>query len=229
MATQERTLVFDYQVSRFVMGVIALTLPAVVTVVARTPLTSISASYYTHGRNEFVGMLFVVAAFLLAYNGYTTRQSIASKLASLAAILVALFPTNCDTCDITSVNIVHYCSATTLFAILTFFCFGPFRKRASDKAGDPKANENDNRKKVNKPRRRKRIYLTCGIIMIVCIASLLIYTIVSIIMKLKPQPFGISFWSEAVALAAFGVAWMTASRPIGLLAEKDEKMVLFKR
>jgi len=58
--------VFNYMKLRFTMGVIALSLPIVVTLIASVQLSSISASYFTEARNAFVGQLFVVAAFLFA-------------------------------------------------------------------------------------------------------------------------------------------------------------------
>jgi len=73
------------------MGLIALSLPLVVSVLAEKPLTSISASYHSEARDMFVGLLFVVGSFLFAYNGHALLESAASKLASIAAVCVAYF------------------------------------------------------------------------------------------------------------------------------------------
>jgi hypothetical protein len=210
MEPREKMIVFDYQVSRFVVGIIAFALPIVVSFIS-WPLSSISASYWTGARDEFVGMLFIVGAFLLAYNGHTTGQSRASKVASLAAILVALFPTKCDGCNINAVAIVHYCSATALFLILAYFCLGPFSKKAKNK-------------NTKKSGRRRIIYKICGTIMLVCIVTVGI----SLATKIGSE-VSIIYWAEAVALAAFGVAWMTASKPIKFLAEEGERLRLCKK
>ena len=129
MAKATVSAVFDYKALRLLMGVIAFSLPYVVSLLASKPLASISASYYTEARDAFVGMLFVVSAFLWAYNGHDTNQKIASKIASIAAVLVALFPTACDTCETSIVSIIHYVSAGVLFSVLAYFCLGPFRRK----------------------------------------------------------------------------------------------------
>jgi hypothetical protein len=213
MEPRHRTVVFDYQVTRFVIGMIALTLPFVVSIVSAGPLSSISASYFTCARDIFVGMLFVVGAFLLAYNGYTTPQSVASKVGSLAAILIALCPTNCDTCALTPVSFVHYCSATILFSVLAFFCLGPFRKKAKEKD-------------TRKARRRITVYLICGTVMIVCMLS------VAISKALPPAvavSLRVTYWAEAVALVAFGISWLTAAKVLPVLADSDELLRFFRK
>jgi len=93
--SETKSTVFDYRLLRFFIGFIAFALPIVVTIVASRDLSSISASYYTDGRDWFVGMLFIVGSFLLAYNGHSLKEEVASKLAAFAAFGVALFPTSC--------------------------------------------------------------------------------------------------------------------------------------
>jgi hypothetical protein len=89
--------VFDYRALRLIMGIIAFALPFTVSIVSSSTLSLISASCYTEARDIFVGMPFIVSAFLWAYNGHTKFQARASKAASISAIFVALFPTACDT------------------------------------------------------------------------------------------------------------------------------------
>jgi hypothetical protein len=52
------------------VGVIAFSLPFVFSAIANSSLGSMSGSYYTSARDVFVGMLFIVGAFLWAYNGH---------------------------------------------------------------------------------------------------------------------------------------------------------------
>ena len=40
-------------------------------------------------------LLFAIAAFLLAYNGFSRADMVLSKLASVAALGVAMFPCEC--------------------------------------------------------------------------------------------------------------------------------------
>jgi uncharacterized membrane protein YbjE (DUF340 family) len=48
------------------MGIIALALPFLVSLISGEQLDSISSSYYTAARDCLVGLLFVVGAFLLS-------------------------------------------------------------------------------------------------------------------------------------------------------------------
>jgi hypothetical protein len=213
MALQERMLVFDYKRTRLLIGIIAFLLPFAVSFISSTPLTSISASYYTEARDALVGMLFIVGAFLFAYNGYTIWQSWASKIGSIAAVLIALFPTNCGTCLVNYISKIHYCSAATLFLILTYFCFGPFRNKAKDK-------------NTAEAGRRIIIYLFCGTIMVVCMLTMLISNFLP---KIEVEKLRLFYWAEAVALVAFGTAWLTASKVFPVFAGDTERLRLFKR
>src|SRR4029453_11107877 len=55
---------------KLVVGIIALSLASLTSFFANSSITSISASYYEGGWSQsiFVGFLFAIAAFLLAYN-----------------------------------------------------------------------------------------------------------------------------------------------------------------
>jgi hypothetical protein len=212
MTTATRGKVFDYRALRLLMGLIAFSLPIAVTVAAMTFPSSISASYHTNARDVFVGMLFIVSAFLWAYNGHTTPQMIASKFAALAAMMVALFPTACDTCETTAISIIHYVAAAALFSILAFFCIGPFRTKTKKQHG--------------KKKRRSVIYLTCGIIMIACILAM---AITSFALSAETmQRLKLTYIMEAIALFSFGVAWIVAGKYLRVLVDEPEALSLFR-
>ena len=61
----------DHRTIKLIVGVIALSLATLTGAFAGTPIASISASYYEGGWSQtiFIGFLFAIAAFLLAYNG----------------------------------------------------------------------------------------------------------------------------------------------------------------
>jgi len=84
MTTTTTNKVFDYRTLRLLIGLIAFSLPLVVELLATATIPSISASYYTEARDAFVGMLFIVGAFLWAYNGHTDWQGRWSKVAAVA-------------------------------------------------------------------------------------------------------------------------------------------------
>src|SRR5438034_1158391 len=118
---------------KLVVGLIALSLASLTDLFAKAPLLSISASYYEGGRSQsiFVGFLFAIAAFLLAYNGFSRTDMVMSKLASAAALGVAMFPCQCDN-HLEVVPYVHWISAATMFLILVYFCYS-FYQRARAK------------------------------------------------------------------------------------------------
>lgn len=198
--------IFDYRTLRFVIGIIAFFLPFIVSVIASTSLSSISASYYTAARDAFVGMLFVVGGFLLAYNGHSFKQLIASKVAALAAIGIAIFPTACAECGSGIISVLHYVSAAALFIILAYFCLIPFRKNLRDQSG--------------KRRLRSNIYLVCGIVMLLCIVVIAGANVV--LSSEVVEQLRIVYWGEAIALDAFGFAWFVSGKALGIFAEPDE-------
>ena len=217
MTTQNRGTVFDYRALRLLMGLIALALPFVVWLLSARPLSSISASYHTDARDAFVGMLFVVSAFLWAYNGHSSKETWLSeawlsKVASVAAIFVAIFPTSCDLCETGGMaSSVHYLAAATLFAVLAYFCFVPFRRNTKGQGG--------------KKGRRSNIYLVCGWIMVGCILTVFVANFT--LSDETLQTLRITFWAEAIALVAFGVAWIVAGKFIPLLVDKEDALQLF--
>lgn len=202
--TPPQLVTFDYRTLRLLVGCIALSIPIIVSLLADTALTSISASYYTDARDAFVGLLFVVGAFLWAYNGHTQKQRIASKVASLAAIGVAVFPTTCKACTSSTDSILHYASAAVLFLILAMFCFVFFRTSIKDQQG--------------KKQTRSRIYFTCGVVMVLSMVVLGATQFIDYSIKT------VVFWAEAAALVAFGVAWIVAGKALPWLVDEDERL-----
>jgi len=212
MENSNNRKVFDYRSLRLLVGIIAFAIPICVTIISSDPLASISASYYTEARDVFVGMLFVVGAFLWAYNGHSKPQSYTSKIASIAAVFVAVFPTACKSCEPNTTSFIHYVSAVILFSILTYFCLGPFRKNTRGKGG--------------KKGTRSIIYLICGLIMAGCMVGMGICELV--LPDEQKSALRITYWAEAVALFSFGIAWMVAGKYFRLLVDKDEELYLFK-
>src|SRR5467141_2031420 len=112
----------DHRTLKLLVGLIALSLANLTSFFADSKITSISESYYEGGWSQsiFIGFLFAIAAFLLAYNGYSRPDMVLSKLASVAAFGVAMFPCECDS-HIELVPHVHGISAVTMFLILVYF------------------------------------------------------------------------------------------------------------
>lgn len=213
MEHQGKSAVFDYLALRLLMGLIALFIPFIVSWISSASLTSISASYYSEARDAFVGLLFVVGAFLFAYNGHTGPQSLLSKIACIAAVCVAYFPTSCDGCETSASSVIHYASALVLFLILTYFCFVFFQK--GTKGG------------TSKQRRRSAIYFVCGWVMVASILTILIAK--TMMPETTVDELRIVYWAEASALFFFGVAWIVSGKYFRLIADEDERLKLFSK
>ncbi|HMN21572.1 MAG TPA: hypothetical protein PKA16_09275 [Ottowia sp.] len=123
----------DSRTIKLIIGVIALGLAPLTSALSPTVIDSISAAYYEGGwaQSIFIGFLFAIAAFLLAYNGRSRRELVLSKLAAVAALGVALFPCACGT-HAPAIPWAHALAAALMFALLAAFC-RVFYRRARDK------------------------------------------------------------------------------------------------
>lgn len=197
----------DYHVLRLIVGLVALALAVVTTLVAGTPLDSISASYHVGGtaRDILVGSLVAVGAIMTAHNGADRVEFWLSKVAAVAACGVAFFPCTCGETPGHGIS-VHYSAAVVLFLALTAFCWR-FYARARAKAL-PHA-------KVV----RATIYALCGVGILVAVLTLgADFLMGGAISTRVPR---LAFYGEWLGLSAFGVSWLTASRILPLITAKD--------
>lgn len=209
--TNPPKLEIDHHTLKMLVGLIALSLGNITSFFASSKITSISAAYYERGwaQTFFIGFLFAIATFLLAYNGRSWSEMLGSKVAALGALGVALFPCGCDGRH-EPVPYVHFASAAVMFLVLTYFCY-LFYKRARSKS----------HREAN---RRAVVYAICGLVIVSSIATLVLNTLVPGI--LKEQPDRLVFYCERSALVAFGVSWLTASRVLPFITKSDERFSL---
>ena len=141
MLPAPKRLEIDHRTLKLIVGVIALTLAGATWLFAGTDIESISASFWQGGWSQsfFVGSLFAVSAFLLAYNGFSRPEMILSKVAAVAGLGVALFPCGCEghpeiapplhgPAGSRLAPAVHGLSAAVMFVILAYFCYGFFHR-----------------------------------------------------------------------------------------------------
>ena len=124
---------------------------------------------------------------MFAYRGYERKDDIAGNLSCVFALGVALFAKTGAPWE----KAVHLGSALALFLVLSYFSLFLFTKSG----GSP----------TPEKRIRNRIYVTCGVTMLACIALIgLYYWFLSdtAVAALKPV-----FWLESIALWAFGMSW----------------------
>jgi hypothetical protein len=202
----------DYRTMKLIIGLIALSLATITNLFSHTLLTSISAAYYEEGwaRNFFVGFLFAISSFLLAYNGKGRVEMILSKVAAGAAFGVAMFPCGCDG-HVEAIPYVHYFCAGVMFSILAFFCWR-FHERAQSK-GHTEA------------LRRSRLYLLCGSIILASMAIMFVDFIThDALSAVVPR---LTFYCERTGLIAFGIAWLTASYVLPVISSRVERFSPF--
>ncbi|MEX1167891.1 MAG: hypothetical protein WEK74_13685 [Hydrogenophaga sp.] len=198
----------DHRTLKLTVGVIAISLACLTSVFADSALASISESYHSGGWSQtiFIGFLFAISAFLLAYNGMSRSEMLLSKLAAIAGLGIALFPCRCGSHPELLPN-VHAVSAATMFLILAYFCYG-FFNRARQK-GHPEA------------RLRAAVYAVCGVAIVSSILVLAMDALFGgFIVATVPR---LTFYGEATALIAFGISWLTASRTLPVLTREGER------
>jgi hypothetical protein len=198
-----REVVVSYLTLRKIVGLLGMVLPFAV-VFERwlrypgTPMLGSISDYYVRPSGDlFVGILFTVAFFLIAYRGYDPEDNKAGDLAGLCAIGVALCPVTAG--DRTAV--MHLIFASVLFATLGYFSNNLFTR--SDKPPSAWA----------KPKqRRNQIYHACGWTIWGCLGVLALYNLwlwythqeTGLVLLGVP----VVWFFEMVMLEAFGYSWM---------------------
>ncbi len=201
----------DHHTIKLIVGVIAISLATLTSFFSETPLQSISASYHEDGwsRNIFVGFLFTISAFLLAYNGRSTPEMVLSKVAAFAAVGVAMFPCKCGSHP-EIIPCVHGTSAAVMFMILAIFCYMFFQRAYAKGHAQAKV--------------RAYIYAFCGIIIFTSIAIIAMDNFLDGIISSRISR--LTFIGEAASLVSFGIAWLTASRILPIITSNDERLSL---
>lgn len=207
-AASTRVEHFDYRALRLVVGLIGFLLPLLLVVRAHvfgdSPLMrSISSYYHTPGQDLFVGSLCVIAMFLLAYRGKATLDGRVSTLGGLAALVIAFFPTDPEPplTDLQElIGTVHLIGAGVFFVVLAGFCLWLFPNA-------PRFMDYEQRNVYEV--RRDRIYRGCGWGIVISLLAIGVTKVLPVAQDLAWQPV---FWFEWLALALFGVSWITAGK-----------------
>ena len=219
MSASHNPAVLSYYSMRRAVGLIALTLPLALasgSILSSLlgpahalphPLLerSVSDYYYTSMRDYLVGSLCAIAAFLACSRGYDVHDEIAGYLAGGFTFAVAFFPSfNPRGGPLTALDLrngyIHTVFAALMFLSLAYFCLFLFRRSTPDQL------------LTRRKRHRNRIYGACGLVIVVCLVLLVSLTVGASLSGRRPSPA--LFWCESLALAAFGVAWLTKGKGI---------------
>ncbi len=219
-------LVISFLTLRTLLGILGVSLPIILIIGdsifagSLQVQCSVSLYYYTKMRNVFVGVLWAFGLFLISYRGYKgnkgvedrIKDNLITNIAGALAILVALLPTLVKLCGnidpdlacyehgIQLVKTIHLIAAGLFFIIIGWMSYFRFYRTIGE--GFPE----------RLVKRRKRLYRACGLIIWLSIAFLAM----EFIFKFEITEFDI-FIGEAVALFAFGIAWLTKGRALDKL------------
>lgn len=207
VAAARHPLARSYLELRRVVGWIALGLPPALLLSSRLLPSqhyipeSISAYYYTPMRNVLEGSIFAIGFFNLSARGYEGRDEIAGIVSAICAFGLVLCPTYPPWGGTPLQNTLaaaHNYFAEVFFITLAMMCLTLFRTTAA------------NRTTTRNKRRRNAVYTVCGTVMAVC------GVVDFICHRMRPiphlGPVGSIFLCEAIALEAFGVAWLVKGK-----------------
>lgn len=206
---------------RTAIGVLGISLPVIAilsSLLQGRPLeNSISAYYYREVRDVFVGILWVIGVFLFFYRyrpyqpqdpstadkpgAIKSGQADAwlGKVAGIAAVLVALFPTNPQgvPLDVPLIGRVHGFAALVLFTCLALFPLLLF----------------------SQSEKRRNVYRTYGWVML----GLLALTVAYVLAPESVQQ-GLASWNpilvlETLLILVFGISWFDKGTDLAAAAK----------
>lgn len=223
-----KLIIVSFRLMRLIVGILGLSigilLPIVTALLSKCILLqqSISHYYYTIAGDVFVGLLCAVAFFLISYPGEGKWEDIWTNIARVCALLVAFFPTCYNQLNLACtkysfkydewVSKLHLISAGVFFIILGGVAYFQFSKITEPMTQRERKN-------------RQRFYKVCGIIMWLCIVSLIPMALPETIMFIKNYINFLSvnkiiFFDEVIALVAFGICWLTKGTELNMELEK---------
>ena len=200
----QTTLVHSYLFLRRAVGLIGIALPFVLILGKRAVQGgdmggSLSGYYYTDMRDVLVGAMCAAGVFLIAYYGHNVLDNVATTIAGIGAIGLALFPTtpdqNVTSWDRTS-GTLHLVFAGLFFVMLAYICLQLFTR-------------NDGEQGTGRKDQRNAVYRICGVVIIVCLVLIALAKSIGLAGEIHP-----ALWLECVAVWAFGLAWLVKGQTL---------------
>ena len=194
------------------IGLLAFTLPLIVWIVAlpgpdcidNGMMHSISAYYHTESRDVLVGMICALSFCFMAYNGYSPVDKIATKIAALSALGVALIPTSIFEGDYDCIvpegsymrEYIHVACAVILLLTMAFFSIKIFTHREGNDEIDA---------------RKLFFYRFWGYTILGSLGLIALYVVYLKEAFPVTETWNPIFWLESVCLIAFGSSWFLKS------------------
>lgn len=211
-------MVHSQRALRRLIGILGILLPLLIWLVVLTdtghlpPLDSISHYYFTRANSLFISVITLLAIFLLIYKGHEPIDFYVSFLAGLGAILLVLFPTNnitkaCNEELAWSITFLRDSDYTTFRIGFHYACAGVFLLSLAYMSiflfTRPSGPQNKEKKNV-----RNRIYIGCGIAMIIALILIALgFLKIGIPTKIY-NGYHLTFWLETLAVVSFGTSWL---------------------
>ena len=201
--------IYSYLALRKAVGWIAILLPFVLMLGVylifngNITLYTISMYYYSGMRDVFVGALCAIGLFLFFYHGYDRWDDWLGNIAGFCVICIAWFPTS-KMEPLDWKGTIHFIAAIIFFITLACFSLFLFTRKGKDP--------------TSRKLKRNRIHITCGVVMAVCLVSIMVYF--QFFQKNYPHSSFV-FWAETLALEAFGISWLTKGG--GIFADRREE------
>jgi hypothetical protein len=219
--------IFTYRRIRRAIGYLGISLPILLVGLSLISFfhtqiqPSISHYYYTNLREIFTGTLCAVGLFLICYRGHKNKSiwkndNLLTNIAGVMALGVALIPTNPEDFSQKIYTIIpltekwlgwiHYGLAAILFLILALLAINVFTIGQENETRAPKSILNEN-----------NIYRVCGYSILVSVI------LVPVADQLKLFSYSTLVF-EAIALFAFGIAWLIKGRALGDQGKIGQKL-----
>jgi hypothetical protein len=205
----EDTLRNAYEYLQIWIGLIAFTLPIVLVLgnwaLGGSLQGSISAYYYTEVHAWFIGSQFALGVFFLSYNYRPLDRygwdNVASNVACVAMIVVALIPTVEPGGDSSFGSVFHLVAAAIVFALLAWFAYFRFTMSGAGM--------------TDRKRARNVLYRACGVIILVALLAAALFSF-----ALDGTSWHSTLVFETIAIFAFGASWLVKGGFLGILADR---------
>ncbi len=219
-----RDLILSYITIRRTIGILGILLPVICLAggyfLAHEPLkSSISLYYYTNMHDVFVGILFMVAIFLVTYEDERKVDDFLTTIVGFAGFGIVIFPCKNISEPISHIgtfqlaaptsDMIHLISASVFFILLGFNSIFIFTRKKSGVKSD-KRNEFI----------RNFIYIVSGVTILVCMSILIVCYFTQGECGFNNSNLPIIF--ESIMLFAFGISWLIKGETF--YKDREEKL-----
>ncbi len=223
-STSDEIWIQNGRTLRRIIGILGMSLPLLLwlflylTTAQIEVLESISHYYYTRSDGPFLIIIGIMAIFLIIFKGPDLIDFILSSLAGICAFLLLLFPTQTFVSSLPndlysysntilpineSRELFHYITAGIFLSSLALMSIFLFTKSDCKK-----------RDRTPMKRFRNRIYIVCGIVMILSLALIPLGSNGIIISEEYYRVNNLTFWMETTSVEAFGFSWLVKGETI---------------